>query len=119
MPQTKKKRTSRIPDAPDSVPKRIKTFDLQLTSEELLHVRDMMSVILPPDGSVRLSESLAVSEKRQLSESKLWAKIVALCIEAELPVGDEAPDFFVGMTGPLALSVFQLDKNVDPNEDEE
>ena len=92
-------------------PKRVKTFELQLTAEELLHIRDMMSIILPPDGSVRLSETLAATEKRQLSESKLWSKVVGLCMDADLPVGDAAPDFFVGMTGPLVLGVFQLDKN--------
>src|SRR5437868_2704044 len=110
MPKPKKPSSRKALGQADPEPKRVKTFSLTLTAEELLHVRDMMSVILPPDGSVRLSESLAASEKRPVTESKLWSKIVNLCMEAELPVGDSAPDFFVGMTGPLVLGIFQLDK---------
>lgn len=122
MSQSKKKpaaKPTKVVKPTEQGPKRVKTFELQLTAEELLHIRDMMSIILPPDGSVRLSETLASAEKRQLSESKLWSKIVSLCIEADLPVGDAAPDFFVGMTGPLVLGVFQLDKNATSNGDEE
>jgi hypothetical protein len=104
MPSTKK-RSATVTDASkkgkaSKAPKRVKTFSLQLSTDELTHIRDIMSVILPPDGSTRLSESLAVSEKRQMTESKLWQKVVELCLDAKLPVGDEAPDFFVGVTCP-------------------
>jgi hypothetical protein len=114
MPSTKK-RSATVTDASkkgkaSKAPKRVKTFSLQLSTDELTHIRDIMSVILPPDGSTRLSESLAVSEKRQMTESKLWQKVVELCLDAKLPVGDEAPDFFVGVSGPLVLGVFQLDQ---------
>lgn len=100
-------------------PKRVKTFSLQLSTEELAHIRDIMSVILPPDGSTRLSESLAINEKRQMTESKLWQKVVDLCLSAKLPVGDEAPDFFVGVSGPLVLGVFQLDQGEQPTDEAE
>lgn len=127
MPSPRKRRAT----APDEskktgvpkTPKRVKTFSLRLSTEELTHVRDMMSVILPPDGGTRLSQSLAVSENRQMTETKLWDKIVSLCIDAGVPVGDEAPDFFVGVSGPLQLGVFQLENGdeepVDPLAEEE
>ena len=35
------------------------TFELSLTKFELLHLRDLMSVLLPPDGGQTLSQSLA------------------------------------------------------------
>lgn len=123
MPSPKKKPARKVTKvAAEKAVKRIKTFELVLTAEELIHVRDVMSVILPPDGSTRLSESLAAVEKRQMTESKLWGKVVNLCIEAEVPVGDSAPDFFVGMSGPLVLGCFQLDKGKNEageGEDEE
>lgn len=93
--------------------KKIVTFNLSMTAEELLHVRDLLSIILPPDGSVRLSESLAASEKRQASESTLWTKVANLCLEANLPVGDDAPDFAVGAVEPLVLGVFQVENVKD------
>jgi len=120
MPSSKKKPAAKkVTKVAEKKVKRIKTFTLVLSAEELTHVRDVMGIILPPDGSIRLSESLAVTEKRQMTESKLWAKVVNLCMEANLPVGDDAPDFFVGVSGPLNLGCFQLDVSNNEGGDEE
>ena len=88
--------------------KKRKTYDFRLTKFELLHLRDMFSVVLPPDTSKTLSQSLAELENRVLIESALWNKISSVCTEANLPVGEEAPDYIVAPISPPAMGVFQL-----------
>jgi hypothetical protein len=39
--------------------KKRKTYELKLTKFELVHLRDMLGVLLPPDMNRTLSESLA------------------------------------------------------------
>lgn len=95
--------------------KKIKTFELRLSMEELVHLRDIMSVLLPPDGSTTLSQSLAQAEKRVMVESKLWDKIVILCKHVDVPMGDDAPDYVIGMAGPPSLRVYQLHMHDDAN----
>lgn len=92
----------------DSQQKKVKTFELRMSLEELVHLRDVMSILLPPDGSVTLSQALAQSEKRTLTEGKLWEKITELCKTASVPLGDDAPDYVVGLSGPPMLRVYQL-----------
>ena len=93
--------------------KRQKTFDLSLTRFELLHLRDLMSILLPPDGNQTLSAALAASEKRSMIESMLWEKLSSLCVEADLPVGDEAPDYVIAAISSPALGVFQINQDLD------
>ena len=88
--------------------KRRKTYQVRLTRFEILHLRDLMSVCLPPEGKQTLSGALAVLENRQLIESLLWKKISAACVEAELPTGEDAPDYVIAPTGIAPLGVFQL-----------
>lgn len=88
--------------------KRRKTHQLRLTRFELLHLRDLMTICLPPEGKQTVSEALSALENRQLIESQLWKKIAAACKEAELPLGDEAPDYVVATTGVPSLGVFHL-----------
>ena len=88
--------------------KRRKTHELRLTQLELLHLRDLMSVCLPPDGKQTLSEALSTLENRQLVEAILWKKLTAACNAAGLPTGDEAPDYVVAPSGMTPLGVFQL-----------
>jgi hypothetical protein len=72
-----------------------------------------MSVCLPPEGKQTLSGALATLENRQLIESLLWKKVSAACAEAQLPTGEDAPDYVIAPTGITPLGVFQLAS--DPN----
>lgn len=88
--------------------KQRKTYDLRLTKFELVHIRDMFSVVLPPELTKTLSQSLCEVEERQSDEASLWKKIVELCLEANIPVGDDAPSYVVAPAASPPLSVFQL-----------
>ena len=110
MSQAKKKSPKKAPVKKDAADlKRNQTFQLTLTLNELLHVRDIRSVILPPSSDTRLSEALAQHEGRELSEGNLWQKVCDLCVEANVPTGTEAPDFYIGIQEPVSFGVFQLD----------
>lgn len=85
-----------------------KNFTLKLSKQELLHLRDVFSVMLPPDMKLTVSQSLASSQGRHLVETKLWNKVSSLCAEAQIPVGDEAPDFIITLTAPPSLGVFEM-----------
>lgn len=95
---------------------RQKVYNLSLTKYELLHVRDLLSVLLPPDGHQTLSQSLAESEGRSIIESMLWTKVTGLCEEAGLPTGDEAPDYIIAPTSTPALGVFHLNQEGESQE---
>lgn len=99
----------------DKKPKvhRQKTYSLTLTKFELLHVRDMLSVLLPPDGQQTLSQSLAELEGRTLIESMLWTKISSLCEEAGLPIDSEAPDYIIAPTSTPTLGVFHINHDLE------
>lgn len=98
-----------------------KTFQIRLSKFELLHLRDLMSISLPPEGSQTVSNSLAVAENRQLIENGLWKKISEACINVGLPVGDDAPDYVIAPTGMTPLGVFQIssDPYAKPSDDED
>lgn len=95
---------------------RQKTYDLTLTKFELLHVRDLFSVLLPPDGAQTLSQALAEAEGRGLIESMLWEKVTALCESADLPLNDEAPDYIIAPISSPALGVFHVNHDVEQAE---
>lgn len=92
--------------------KRQAAFNLNLTRFELLHLRDLMGVLLPPTGAQTLSQALASTEDRSLIESLLWEKVTRLCIEASLPVDAEAPDYIVAPVSPPAMGVFQINQDL-------
>ena len=99
----------------DKKPKihRQKTFDLNLTKFELLHLRDLMSLLLPPDGQQTLSQSLAELEGRNLIESMLWTKLSNLCESAGLPTDAEAPDYIIAPITSPKLGVFHVNHDLD------
>ena len=108
--------------------KRRKTHQVRFSKFELLHLRDLMSICLPPEGKQTLSGALATLENRQMVESLLWKKIVEACNEVGLPTGDEAPDYVVAPAGMAPLGVFQLasepfaggdDEDEDDEDDDE
>jgi len=88
--------------------KKRKTYDLRLTRTELAHLRDLFSVVLPPDTKKTMSQHLAELEDRLYVEDKLWTKISDLLSEANLPNGDEAPDYIVAPIAPPPMGVFPL-----------
>ena len=88
--------------------KQRKTFNIRLTKFELLHLRDLFSVSLPPEMKDTLSQRLAQSQDRTLVEARLWQKLARVCIESGLPMDDDAPDFVVSASGAPAIGVFEL-----------
>ena len=86
----------------------IKTYELALNAEELLHLRDLFGVHLPPDMSQTVSQFLANTEGRALHEAKLWDKLSKLCERANVPLDDEAPDYVIAPTGPTPMGVYRL-----------
>ena len=101
----------------DSKHKKVKTYDVKLTTDELIHLRDLFSILLPPDASKTLSQALAQAERRSMIEAKLWDKLNKLCAKAGVPLGDEAPDYAVAPMSPPTLGIFPL--NVQNHEDQE
>ena len=77
--------------------KKVKTIRLEVTAQELVHIRDLMSVALPPDGERTVSSCLALITKRQVKEGLLWKKVAAACKRNKLPIGDTAPDYFLDL----------------------
>lgn len=94
--------------------KKRKTYEMRLTKFELLHLRDMFSILLPPDAKQTLSQALAVLEDRQIVETVLWRKIADACVEAGLPTDEAAPDYVVAPASPPPITVFQLSS--EPNQ---
>lgn len=92
---------------------RQKTFDLTLTKHELLHVRDLMSLMLPPNGEKTVSQALAEVEERNLIESSLWEKVTKLCVVANLPLNNEAPDYIVAPIGPPPMGIFHVNHDME------
>lgn len=106
-------------ESPEVPQKRLKIFELKLTADELAHFRDLMSIMLPPDGTTTLSQSLAkVNQQKTMVEAKLWAKLVEKCKEADVPTDDEAPDYAVGVSGVPTLAVFSLQHTTPDSETE-
>lgn len=87
-----------------------KAVILRLSSPELSHLRDLFSVLLASKSEHphTISQMLAVLESRQNVETTLWVKIETACESIDLPVGDGAPDFVVGPTGPPTLGIMAL-----------
>lgn len=99
--------------------KKRKTHELRFTKFELLHLRDMFGVVLPPNTDKTLSQHLAELENRVLIESALWSKISSACAEAGLPTGDDAPDYIVAPISSPAMSVFQLSSEPPADSEQE
>lgn len=84
------------------------TYQLTLTRKQLTHLRDLMTVRLPPTYRGTLSADLARLMRRANHEVKLWKSVHALCRKAELATDEDAPDFSLWQVGPPQLEVVQL-----------
>lgn len=94
--------------------KKQKTFPLQLTKFELVHLRDLFGVVLPLELKQTVSQALATVEDRVMVEAKLWQKITAACSSASIPMDDDAPDFICAASAAPPVGVFKLAQ--EPNE---
>lgn len=88
--------------------KAVKKFDLSLTKFELIHLRDLFSILLPTDATQTVSQSLAVAEERDIIEKMLWDKVCKLCRSAKVPLNDEAPDFIATIIGPAPVGIVRI-----------
>lgn len=86
----------------------MQTLQLNLTSAELEHVRDLFSVKLPLDMRVTVSQSLAAATGHEMFEAVLWNKVSQLCTLARLPLNDSAPDFVVAALSAPPMGVFEM-----------
>ena len=72
---------------------KVKNISLKLNVEELTHLRDLFSVLLPQEFKLTLSESLAQLQDKQKLENVLWKKIYNLCKD-NTPITDKDADKF-------------------------
>jgi hypothetical protein len=91
--------------------KRKELYELRLTSLELIHLRDMLSILYPSETKKTISQSLASSEEREFEESSLWKKVSRACVEAKLPIGEEAPDYAIVPIAHPPMGIFMLGQN--------
>lgn len=101
--------------------KRVKTSALNLTLEELIHLRDLFNVRFPSTtmGGLTVSQSLAKIEDREIIETRLWDKLTKLLVPSGIPIGDDAPDHVIAMTAPPELGVFPVEVREDFVEEED
>jgi hypothetical protein len=84
------------------------TYNVELTKTELVHLRDLFGVLLPPDGALTVSTALARTEGRVIAERQLCDKLLEVCETAGLPTGVGAPDYMIGIAENPVLNVFPL-----------
>lgn len=94
--------------------KKTKVFELKLNKLEIVHLRDMLSILYPSASEKTISQALAESEDRVFEENSLWNKIASLCVDAKVPVEDEAPDYAIMPVGPAPMGVFMLGQEDSP-----
>lgn len=88
--------------------KKNKTYTLNLTKFELIHLRDLFGVALPPSLTKTVSQALAETEERSMVETSLWNKIVSKCKSAKVPLNEHAPDFICAGASSPPIGVFRL-----------
>lgn len=98
--------------------RRRKTAMLRLTKFELVHLRDLMSVLTPTAADTTVSQHLASLEDRPVVESVLWRKVSQACQDMDIPLGDDAPDFIVAPASPPPIGVFRLAEDAEEGEQE-
>lgn len=79
---------------------------LGMSADGIKFLRDLFSVMVPPDGELTVSQSLAQSTGREKLEEELWQGIIALCKENDIPTGNDAEDYAivpVVMTPPMTV----------------
>jgi hypothetical protein len=90
--------------------KKDKSLSISFTQAELVHLRDLFSVIASFDDAMTLSQSLAMVEDRQAVESSLWKKLTAACVLAKIPLGDDVQDHIIAA---VSMGIFRRGKKVE------
>ena len=99
--------------------KKRKLYRLHLTKLEVMHLRDLCSIMLATDLQKTVSQALANAEQRPIVEASLWNKVARACAEAKLPTGDIAPDFIVAAAAAPQCGVFRIAEDEHYNDPEE
>jgi hypothetical protein len=86
-------------------------LQLSLSKDELIHIRDIMSVLMPPDCKNTFSEELAQLNNLTDAEENLWQKIHHLCSINNIDTDDRAPDFVVTIPQHPELAIHRLQVN--------
>lgn len=108
-----------VPDTEEDVRPPKVTFKIQFSRNELAHLRDLLSIRLPPGLEKTVSQSLAEKEGRPITEASVWKKIGSTCDFANVPMADKAPDFVVGIVGLPEMKVFEIASEYVDGEDDE
>jgi hypothetical protein len=105
----------------DIAVKRQKLYSLKLSMPELVHLRDLFGVLLPPSFDQTVSQRLAASNGAQAFEAKLWKKIHRVCCSANIPTDDSAPDYIVTAAAQPELDIYplNLEQLVDVTDEDE
>jgi hypothetical protein len=98
--------------------KKTKLAQVKFSKFELIHLRDLFSLLTPPEMKETISQKLALLQSRPLIEAKLWQKIAKACEECEIPLGDEAPDFVVSLASTPSIGVYELSHDENQERDD-
>lgn len=90
-----------------------KTTVLSLSRDELVLLRDLMSIRLPPTFEDTISSVIATKQNKSLQETTLWEKIVEACSVLNIGVGELAPDFAIVLAGLPALDIVEIASQQD------
>ena len=83
-------------------------YPLELSVGEITLIRDLLSMMLPPDGEYTVASVLSQVTESAEHEKTLWTKIWDACVATGVPVGEDAPDYLVAQT--MSLGVYQVSK---------
>lgn len=93
---------------------------LELDRDELKHLRDLMSMILPIEEMQTISNALAAaSEVGDQVDENLWRKVHAACVNANIDVDEDAPDYVIAPTANPTLGVFRVEVNKEEASEEQ
>jgi hypothetical protein len=82
---------------------------IELTQEELTHLRNLMSVsVISGESTLAVSHLLSLQTSFS-KEAELWKKITDACVTCGLVVGRDAPDYLVSIT-QMHMGVYQLEQ---------
>lgn len=102
-------RGSNLEKEKEPIVRKRKTYELQLSKFELVHLRDLFSVLLATEAKQTVSQALADAEDRSLVEARLWQRVAAACSDAGIPMDEQAPDFVcAAIVQHPAVGVFRL-----------
>ncbi len=94
-----------------------KSIVLKLNQDELTHLRDLFGILMPPNYTLTLSESLALLYNNEKLENKLWDQVYNLCKHNNISIDTDANDFAVMIATPPKLEVQQVKLECDDIEE--